>query len=121
MNIPEKKIIHKNLAEGGWQKLSLMEQLGNIGSEVSRAEKWQKKAASGLPQDERIFIGIIDRALELFDLTLEDPRWRGRRREIGRAREVFCDAFYGGKLYKSSFQSLMSYFDQFAYAARRNV
>jgi hypothetical protein len=102
--------IHKELAAGGWQKLSLKEQIGNIGSEVSRAAKWQNK-------NDELFIGAVERALELFDLTLGDPRWNGRLREIARAREVFCDAVYGGKLYKSSFDDLQKYFDQFALAA----
>jgi hypothetical protein len=103
-------LIHKDLANGGWERLSLMEQLGNIGSEVSRAEKWKNK-------DENIFSGAVERALELFDLTLEDPRWLGRRREINRAREVFCDAILGGKEYGSEFKNLISYFDWFALVA----
>lgn len=106
--------IHKELAAGGWQKLSLAEQLGNIGSEVLRASRQRGK-------DEKMFESAVERALELFDLTLDDPRWRGRRWEIGRAREVFCDAIYGGKLYKSSLEGLVHYFDQFAFAARRKT
>ncbi|MBI4991951.1 MAG: hypothetical protein HZB99_01925 [Candidatus Harrisonbacteria bacterium] len=104
---------HKELAAGRWQQLSLKEQMGNIGSEVSRAARWQEK-------DEKLFRGAAERALELFDLTLADPRWRGRLREINRAREVFVDAIYGGKEYKSSLSGLQSYFDQFAFAARIN-
>jgi hypothetical protein len=103
--------IHKNLASGGWQKLSLSEQLGNIGSEVFRAARQQGK-------DEKLFWAAVDRALELFDLTLEDPRWKGRYREIARAREVFVDAVFGGKEYKSSLEDLMPFFDQFAYVVR---
>lgn len=106
--------VHKGLAAGGWQKLSLAEQLGNIGGEVSRASKWQVK-------DEKIFLGAVERALELFDLTLDDPRWKGRLLEIARAREVFCDAVYGGKLYKSALGDLVHYFDQFAHAARHST
>lgn len=104
-------LFHKKLASGGWQKLSLMEQLGNIGGEISRAGRWQDK-------DQNLFQEATERALELFDFTLSDSRWEGRRREIARAREVFCDAIYGGELYKSSFIDLVRYFDQFAYAAR---
>ena len=102
---------HKNLAVGGWQKLSFFEQLGNIGSEVGRAAKWQGK-------DEAFLGAAVSRALELFDLTLEDPRWRGRLREIARAREVFCDAVLGGALYKSTLQDLEHYFHTFAFRAR---
>jgi len=102
---------HKKLSEGRWYELSLMEQLGNIGSEVLRTARQKGK-------DEKLFWGAVERALELFDLTLSDPRWKGRRREIARAREVFCDTVYGGHLYKSSFSDLVRYFDQFALAAR---
>ena len=70
---------HKELAAGRWHQLSLKEQMGNIGSEVSRAARWQEK-------DEKLFRGATERALELFDLTLVDPRWRGRLWEINRAR-----------------------------------
>lgn len=104
------KFLHKELAAGGWQRLSLAQQLGNIGSDVSRAARFEN-------QDKKLFWGAVARALELFDLTLEDPRWRGRLKEVGRAREVFCDAVYGGKLYKSSLKDLTRYFDQFALAA----
>ena len=103
---------HKQLAAGRWFKLSLAEQFGNIGSEVSRASRSEGK-------DEKIFWSATERALELFDLTLADERWRGRRLEIARAREVFCDAVYGGELYKSSLRDLERYFDHFAFAARR--
>ena len=105
--------IHKELAAGRWYRFSLAEQLGNIGSEVLRTSRQEGK-------DEKLFWGAVERALDLFDLTLGDPRWIGRRREIGRAREVFCDAVYGGKLYKSSFPDLIRYFDQFAFAARKD-
>ena len=106
-----RNFLHKEAAEGRWFKFSLAEQLGNIGSEVSRARRAQGK-------DEERFWNAVYRALELFDLTLEDPRWRGRYKEIARAREVFCDAVYGGKLYKSTLEDLDKYFMHFAIAAR---
>ena len=104
-------VIHKELASGKWQKLSLCEQLGNIGSEVSRALRWRGK-------DEKNFQNAVDRALDLFELTLQDPQWRGRLREIARAREVFLDAISGGKEYRSSLEDLERYFFAFAYCAR---
>ncbi len=102
---------HESLAKGGWQRLTLSEQLGNIGSEVSRAIISEGK-------DEKRFNGAVERALELFDLTLDDERWRGRLREIGRAREVFCDAISGGREYGSSLKDLDRYFFDFALVAR---
>jgi len=106
-----KKILHKELAAGKWFKLSLVEQMANIGSEVSRAGKWQKK-------DKDIFWGAVERASELFDLTLTDSRWKGRHLEIARVREIFCDAVFGGKEYQSSFLSLENYFLPFTFLAR---
>jgi hypothetical protein len=107
-----RKFFHKELAEGRWSKLSLAEQLANIGSEVGRARKWQGK-------DEKIFWSAIERALELLDLTLMDSRWKGRLREIARVREVFCDAITGGKEYKDSLKNLDRYFLPFTFLTRR--
>ncbi|MDP3953555.1 MAG: hypothetical protein Q8P99_01920 [bacterium] len=104
--------IHKEMAAGRWYEYSFDEQMGNIGSEVSRAAKWQHK-------DEKLFWGAIERGLELFNLTLDDPRWAThRKRKINRAKEVFVDAIYGGKEYQTSLEELMPYFDYFALRAR---
>jgi len=46
-------------------------------------------------RDERLATAAFDRALERLDLTLADGRWRGRRKEIARARELLCDAALG--------------------------
>lgn len=105
-------VIHHNLASGNWQKLSLAEQLGNIGSEVSRARRW-------LGKDQKSYDGAVERALELFDLTLGDPRWRKRLREIARLREVFCDAITGGKEYGSTLKDLERDLFYFAFLSRR--
>ncbi|MBI2065818.1 MAG: hypothetical protein HYT68_02005 [Candidatus Zambryskibacteria bacterium] len=94
-----------------WFSLSLAQQLGNIGSEVGRAAKWQGK-------DEDSFWGAVSRALDLFDTTQADKRWRGCRvLEIGRAKEIFSDAVLGGKEYKSNLKDLENYFMQFALVA----
>lgn len=96
--------------------MSILEQMGNIGSEVGRAAKWQGK-------NEERFRGAVARALELFDLTLGDPRWRGmgRWREIATARMLFCRAVEGDNEYKTSLHDLDKYFLFFAFAARNNV
>jgi hypothetical protein len=105
---------HRDLAAGRWWTLTLAEQLGNIGSEISRASKW-----SGRNDD--LARGALERALELFDLTLDDPRHRQcppRLRELARAREVVVDFFDGANEYNSTAASLQKYFDAYALAAR---
>jgi hypothetical protein len=105
--------LHHDLAAGGWRELTLMEQLGNIGSEVGRASRAHAQA------NEARFGSALGRALELFDLTLADERWAGRRKEIARAREVVCDFLVGNNEYGSTAESLDAYFLAFAVAARR--
>lgn len=103
--------IHEQLASGRWQRLSLMEQLAHVGSEVGRAARWYGKDQQRCEQP---FI----RALELLDLTIADDRWRGRRKELTRARELLCDAMQGGTEYGSDLAALDRYFLHFAVAAR---
>ena len=106
---------HRDLAGGRWWTLTLAEQLGNVGSEVSRAARWTGRD----PERAR---GAFYRALELLDFTLADPRLRRsprRLREIARAREVVADFFAGPNRYGSTAASLQRYFDAYAIAARR--
>lgn len=105
-------IAHKELASGRWHKLSLVEQLGNIGSEIHRAMMFKEK-------DHMRYISACDRALELMDFTLADARWYGLRlRELARVREMICDAMLDGREYETTFEYLDNYFFGFAYAAR---
>ena len=99
-----------------WCTFSLAEQMGNIGSEVSRALKWRARNTA-LAQ------GAVERAVELIDLTLDDPRIREsaeRLREICRLREVVLDFLVGTNCYGSTDASLRRYFDVFAVAAARS-
>lgn len=104
--------IHPSLADGRWQAFSLVEQLAHVGSEVSRAVR-AKEAGNRARMDQ-----AVERGLELFDLTIADPRHRLRLREICRAREVVCDFFWGDNEYHSTGESLDRYFLAYARAAR---
>ena len=98
-----------------WHALSLAQQLGNAGSEVSRALKWRSRNPA-------IAQGALERALELIDLTLDDPRQVAsvaRMREICRLRETLLDYFLGSNRYGWTEAALRRYFDCFAVAASR--
>lgn len=105
-------LIHKDLANGHWEKFSILDQLGNIGSEVGRS--FLAKSAG----DAERMNGAIDRALELFDLTIRDPKNAKRLKEILRAREVFCGFFFDGPVYGYTPEDFERYFMMFALAAR---
>ncbi len=104
--------VHDDLAAGRWRTLSLSEQLGNVGSEVSRALRARE-------QHSVRFEPAFHRALELLDLTISDPRHRGRLRELCRMREVLCDFLVEENEYHSTADSLDRYFLAFAKSARK--
>lgn len=87
-----------------WQKLSFAEQMGNIGSEFSRARHWQE--SGDFTNRER----ALERMIELIDLTISDKRWRSRLFEILRLREVICDLLIKKGDYNISPKSLQEYF-----------
>lgn len=105
---------HKKLANGGWQKLTLIEQLANIGSEVERTIKWKNK---GNVEYSRM---AFERALELLDITIADPQNRKRLKELTRLREFLADYFAFGNDYQSSDKQWQNYFYAMNFAARVN-
>ena len=114
---------HKSLAEGRWEELSFSRQMGNIGSEVSRAVRWKKKGNN--KQMENALI----RCLELIDITVacrqkqilkEKKHNDGALRELLRSREVICDYFWGNNEYSCDEKKLIEYFDRFARADHKD-
>ncbi len=106
---------HKELAEGRWAKMSLCEQMANIGSEVSRAFNWQKKGK------QEMSLKAVDRALELLDLTAASTRQYPRLKEILRTREALVDYFYGVNEFSSNETQWRKYFDAFAFLLNKNI
>lgn len=96
-----------------WHKFTLAEQLANIGSEIERASSWQKKNNKDYADH------AFERGLELLDLTISDPRWSKRLKELTRLREILRDWFYGDNEYHTSPEFLSKYFLYFGIAARR--
>jgi len=101
---------HLLQASKSWSKFSLEEQMGNIGSEVSRAIRAKS--------DPEYYWGAITRALDLFYLTISDPRWKGRLKEIVRVKELFSAAALGSNEFKTTLEDLDRYFTYFALVAR---
>lgn len=105
---------HTGLEEGRWFELSLYEQMGNIGSEVGRVARAKKQG------DTEAYNNALDRALELFHLTIADPNRKDQLKEILRSKEVFLDALLDKPEYKSNVDDIDRYFFNFALAARIN-
>lgn len=100
-------MLHSDLAHGRWFTFTLAQQMANIGSEIHRLVISYKR-------DQPRFDAAFDRALELIDLTLADPRWKTGYKEVARVREVLCDISFGENQYDTHFEDLDNYFFQFA-------
>lgn len=108
------EFIHQNLANGRWQTMSLVEQLANVGSDFERAWSWREKGNRQYAEN------ALDRMLELLDLTITDPRWRGPKlRELTRLREAVCGEWLNGTT--SAPEDLSKYFLNFAVWARGGI
>ena len=107
-------MIYQNLEfRKRWQKLSLFEQMANIGSEVLRAIDWRKKNSEYSQL-------ALERALELLDLTVEDKKnhCRGRLKELLRTRECLVD-YFGDNFYQTNPKIWQNYFLPFNWAIRK--
>ena len=97
-----------------WSELDILEQMGNIGSEVGRA------IAATRSGKEKRAAAAIDRAFDLFDATIDvlaEARSH-RLKEVLRAREEFARLFFDGT-FDADADALERYFMQFAQAGRR--
>jgi hypothetical protein len=108
---PVHKAQHPQLAAGRWHTLSLLEQLANTGSEVERALNW---AARG---NADYCARAFDRALELLNLTIADPKNRRRLKELTRLREALLDYFMGSNAFGSSPAAWRTYFHAYGMGA----
>ena len=97
-----------------WAQLPWAQQLGHVGSELSRARHWEMKG--DLMSREKALI----RAFELLDLTLDDKRWRSRLKELARLREAVSDWFCGEKNYNIPSKALEDYCTRFVLGTLEN-
>lgn len=100
--------IHGEDARKDWQTRSITYQMGNIGSEVSRSLKWTTKGNEARANK------AIDRALELFDFTIEaNVKNSARLTEILKARDEFCNYFFDNNSYHTDPTKMQKYYDGF--------
>lgn len=97
-----------------WAKLDILNQMGNIYSEVGRTIAAKKSG------DEQRFEAALSRALDLFDASVEvlNKQKSPRLREVLLAKYQFLSLFYARRRQEDS-ESLERYFMQFALAARK--
>jgi len=107
-------IQHKALAEGKWKKLSLSQQMANIGSEVERTIKWKNKGNNTLSKN------AFNRCIELINISLSTTDKLPTLKEFTRTKELLIDHFIGTNTYKTTDESWKKYFYQFALYCNNN-
>jgi len=106
--------IHTTLAAGRWQEQTLAEQLGNIGSEISRA-----RSADERGNVERRNLSL-ERVLELVQLTIANESRQWRRLELENLYDVLS-AIRNNEVLGVSLSNIEEYCLPFAFLARKNV
>jgi len=104
-------IIHKELVGDRWNKLSIAEQMANVGCDVERTIRWRNK---GNLDNSRC---AFERALELLMFTIADPKNKKRLSELCRLKEVLVDYFFGENQYYCTDEFFQKYFLNFNYMA----
>ena len=104
----ELNYIHSSDVRDEWAHHPITYQMGNIGSEVSRSLKWSEKGNQARADK------AIDRALELFDFTIEaNINNHARLTEILTARDEFCDYFFNNNSWHTDPHKMQKYYDGF--------
>lgn len=102
-------IIHKDLANGRWNELSIIEQMANVGCDIERAIRWRNKGDLDYSRN------AFERALELLQFTIADQKNRKRLKELCRAKEALIDYFVYDNEYASTDEAWQNYFFNFNY------
>lgn len=106
------KLQHKNLSLSKWGKLSFLEQVANIGSEVERTLNWREKG------NEKYAKLAFVRSLELFDLTFNSRLTNSQYKELARAKEAWIDFGFFDNTYCTTSKQWKKYFTDLLIALR---
>lgn len=90
-----------------WFEMGIGEQISNVGSEVNRAIKYKNR------NEEDKMRRFYKKAVELLELTCEDPKNQFRLGELKFCIEELTDYFVGTNQYHITDEMLMKYYDAF--------
>lgn len=98
-----------------WSTLTLEEQIGNIGSELSRMLTFERQG------ERQHWSKARQRAVELIDLTLRDQRWSTlEKKEVTKLKQLLLELNRTDSQTGVSIQELVNYCLPFAIVARSN-
>jgi len=101
-------------AKDSWFTLSIMKQLTFIGHKVSCAIDWRRKG------DVVQVNNTLEKALQLLEFTIIDPKNVKRLSEITKIKEALIDDFQGNNEHKSTDEGWLKYFAFFEHLVKTN-
>ncbi len=81
----------RTMSQERWQSFSKNEQLKHIASEVKRASLYEK-------ENPKLKNEILERGLNLVDLSLEDDKWKDNLRLLFLLRNLLAESYIGSGL-----------------------
>lgn len=90
-----------------WFAMPVGMQISNIGSEVGRAINWKNK------NDYPKMMSFYKKAIDLLNLTKQDPKNQNRLGELDFCTEELEDYFEGENYYNTTDEMLKKYYDAF--------
>lgn len=96
-----------------WRTLTLPQQLGNVASEFARFRHWFERG------DDKHGEQAYERLGEIVRLTVEDPRWTSRRRELSQLLAVIRHLGGDQPELEVSFDEVEGFLMPFVVLARR--
>jgi hypothetical protein len=109
INLEELK---KELAGERWNKLSIIEQMTNIGCDVDRAICLRNEGKLDYSRN------AFNRAIELLDFTIADPKNKKRWNELCPLKDHLIDYFVYDNKYATSDEWFQKYFSYFSHIHR---
>jgi hypothetical protein len=85
-------VLHTGLDAEKWNAFPKSRQVLMIASELNRAGHWIERA------DAESMARCDERAFELIDLSVQDPKWGKGRRELMRFRELLAERYLNQRL-----------------------
>lgn len=112
----QNETVHYSVDRKQWAKLSFIDQMGNISSEVGRSFNAKRQ---GQAENENL---AMVRALDLFDATIDNliSTKSIRSKEVLRSKDQYLSALLNPKFDEKASASIEKYFMQYAIASRLN-
>lgn len=90
-----------------WFKLSIGDQISNIGSEVLRADRWKKRG------NEKNMRSFYNAAIDFLRLSIRDPKNKNRVGELNLLIDELADYMIGDNRWGTTTQQLEKYYNAF--------